>query len=80
MCENKCLNFETGWPDAKYTEAKCMDSIFSLEDTWSEMNFYFKHDPGFGKPRQDPTEASTIDLVTCKDSAGVARVSSGTVC
>jgi hypothetical protein len=71
--------FDSGWEDAKFTEANCMDSVFSLEDQWSQLNFYFSHDPGFGKPRQSPTEASTIDLMTCKDSAGVARTDSSTV-
>ena len=52
VCENKCLDFETGWSDAAFTGPQCMDSIFSLEDTWSQLNFYFIHDPGLGLPKQ----------------------------
>ena len=52
VCERKCLSFSTGWEDAKNTEPNCLDSLFSLEDTWSQLNFYFVHDPGFGKPKQ----------------------------
>jgi len=66
VCEKKCLTFATGWNDAKFTEPNCMDGLFSLEDTWSQLNFYFVHDPGFGKPKQAP-EAAT-DVIECKDS------------
>ena len=52
VCESKCLSFETGWDDSKFTFPQCMDSIFSLEDTWSPLNFYFIHDPGLGLPKQ----------------------------
>ena len=42
-CESKCVTFDTGWDSstAKRNGPACMESIFSLEDTWSRLNFYF---------------------------------------
>ena len=53
QCAQKCLKFETGWgDDTQFTGPACKESVFSLEDTWSLLNFYFVHNPGLGLPKE----------------------------
>jgi|LauGreDrversion2_3_1035106.scaffolds.fasta_scaffold87094_1 hypothetical protein len=62
-CDSKCLDFDTGWPDAQFTKATCKESIFSLEDTWSQLNFYFIHNPGLGLPKEVHFYCSQSEVV-----------------
>jgi hypothetical protein len=63
QCASKCMTFTTGWEGAQAWGQTCKESVFSLEDTWSLLNFYFVHNPGLGLPKEVHCYVSQSEVV-----------------
>jgi hypothetical protein len=57
------MTFTTGWEGAQAWGQTCKESVFSLEDTWSLLNFYFVHNPGLGLPKEVHCYVSQSEVV-----------------
>ena len=75
-CEYRCLDFkaETGWSDESQNSGPmCLDSVFSLEDTWSKLGFYFRHDQS-PLPPQTPEETGDDYKCLSGNSTGTDHI------